>query len=232
MGARKAVKGSAAEVVPRPWELPRGAVAKLRAQDAALGRLMKRVGPPTVMIGNVDGHMAALLRSIVFQQLSGKAATTIFDRVRGLFPAARFPSAGEVLAKSDAELRGCGLSGQKLGYVRDLCSRVADGRLDFAALPDLSDDEVIQKVTEVKGIGRWTAEMFLMFHLGRLDVWPVDDLGIRKGVGLLHGHAELPTAKQLEPLRARYSPYASVATWYLWRLLELPEEDQLHVRTG
>jgi 3-methyladenine DNA glycosylase/8-oxoguanine DNA glycosylase len=166
------------------------------------------------------------VRSIVYQQLSGKAAATIFGRVRALFPAAHFPTAAEISARSDEELRACGLSQQKLSYLRDLTARAADGRLDFARIGELADEEVIAHLSAVRGIGRWSAEMFLMFHLGRRDVWPVDDLGIRKAVMVLHQLPAMPTPRELGPIGERYRPFRSVASWYLWRLLELTPEEQ------
>ncbi len=209
-----------------PVRLPRAARPHLVRADAALGRVMKRVGPFRMQKGGAEGPLHALCRSIVYQQLSGKAAGTIFGRVRALFPQPQFPTAQQILAVSDEDLRGCGLSSQKLGYLRDLCRRVAAKELDLGRLSTLDDQAVIDELTAVKGIGRWSAQMFLMFYLGRLNVWPEADLGIRSAVRILHGHDELPTAKIMAEVGARYSPYASVASWYLWRLLELPSEER------
>lgn len=236
--------------MPEPDIDAAAAVDHLTAADPVMGRIIDLVGPFAMRAERGD-PFRALARSIVFQQLSGKAASTIFSRFIGLFdpdggaereirrsdPAwtpgtGPFPAPAAVLAASDESLRAAGLSRQKVAALRSLAEHFLSGELGTEAFAELEDEEIIERTTRVRGIGRWSAEMFLMFHLGRLDVWPVDDLGIRKAVGLLHGHEELPTAKQLEPLRARYTPYASVATWYLWRLLELPEEEQLRVRTG
>jgi 3-methyladenine DNA glycosylase/8-oxoguanine DNA glycosylase len=208
--------------------LPRTALPHLRSADPALSLVIKRVGPFGLQAGNPEGPLCALVRSIVYQQLSGKAAGTIYGRFRALFeaPAGRFPTPEQILAVPDAALRGCGLSSQKLGYVRDLCQNVDAGTLQLDRLPDLADEDVIAQLTRVKGVGRWSAQMFLIFYLGRLDVWPDADLGIRSAVRIMHGHAELPPSKKVAELAARYSPYASVASWYLWRLLDLPKEER------
>ncbi len=206
--------------------LPRTALAHLRRADPALARVMKRIGPFQLQAGNPEGPLCALCRSIVFQQLSGKAAGTIFSRLRAQFPAERFPTAEELLATSDQAIRGCGVSSQKLSYLRDLCQRVAQGQLDLPSLPSQNDEEVIKQLTAVRGIGRWSAQMFLMFYLGRLNVWPTADLGIRTAIRLLHGYTELPTAAEMDAMGARYHPYASVASYYLWRLLDLSKEER------
>lgn len=193
---------------------------------------MQRVGACRWQAGHAEGALPALVRSIVFQQLSGKAAETIYGRVRALFPPSRFPKPHQIQAVSDESLRACGLSGQKLGYLRDLCEKVGSGQLDLDGLSALGDQEVIEQLTQVRGIGRWSAQMFLMFYLGRLDVWPDADLGIRSALRILHGHDELPTAKAVAALAERYRPYGSVASWYLWRLLELPEDEHDALRDG
>lgn len=217
---------SAAPARRQLLRLPRPVLPALRRADPALARLMKSVGAFRMEYRHPEGHLAALVRSIVYQQLSGKAAATIFGRFRALFPGPEdvFPTPAQIRAVPDEQLRACGLSGQKLGYLRDLCARAEDGRLDLLALDALDDEAIVARLTEVRGFGRWSAEMFLMFHLGRLDVWPVADLGIRKGVMLLHGLTEMPGAQQMQEVGARYRPYATVASWYLWRLFDLPAE--------
>ena len=212
-----------------PLPLPRAALATLRRSDPAFGRLISKVGPYELPGRNPDGHLAALLRAIVYQQLSGKAAATIFGRLRALFSSSEFPTAAQLNGKTDQELRACGLSTQKLSYVRDLAARAGDGRLSFVDLEELADEAVIARLVSVRGIGRWSAEIFLMFHLGRLDVWPADDLGIRKAVGMLHALPELPSARELPALGERYRPYRSVASYYLWRLLDLPPDEQARI---
>ncbi len=191
-----------------------------------MARVIARVGDFALEAGNPEGPFVALVRAIVFQQLATKAASTIFGRLRALFPGPNFPEPATLLAASESDLRGCGLSSQKLGYVRDLAQRVGSGALDLHALVDLADDEVIARLTTVRGIGRWSAQMFLIFYLGRLDVWPEGDLGIKNGVRLLHALPELPTPAQMQTLGQTFSPYASVASWYLWRLLDIPAEER------
>lgn len=202
------------------------ALSHLCRVDPGMALLIGRVGPCTLQIGHPEGPLRALVRAIVFQQLSGKAAGTIYGRLRDHFAAERFPTAAELLALSDEKLRACGISSQKLGYLRDLCQRVHDGRLDLAHLSAQSDREIIDALTQVRGVGRWSAQMFLIFELGRPDVWPDADLGIRNGVRLLHGHDEMPSAQAMAEAGALYSPYSSAASWYLWRLFDLPAADR------
>ena len=202
--------------------LPRGALAKLRVTDPALAGLIERVGPFRLEIGRAENHLAALVRSVVFQQLSGKAATTIHGRWRALFDPARYPQPHEIASMPEASMRGAGLSRQKVSYLRDLAANVMNGELRLDELEALTDDEILREVTKVKGFGRWSAEMFLLFHLGRLDVWPTGDLAIRKALCLLHGLAREPKPVELEALGEQYRPYRSVVSWYLWRSLDTP----------
>jgi len=160
------------------------------------------------------------VRSIVYQQLSGKAAATIHGRLVERFAPGTFPEARAILSLSDDELRTCGLSRQKIAALRDLCRRVADGSLPLDALDGMSDDAIVASLVEVRGIGPWSAEMFLLFHLGRLDVWPVGDLAIQKAVQRLHGLRQRPTPKKMHALGEPYRPYRSIASWYLWRLMD------------
>lgn len=208
--------------MPAPIALPRGAIERLRHADPALGRVIERVGPCTLSPGDDEGPLSSLARAIVFQQLSGKAAATIYGRFRALFAAEAFPTAGEILAVDEERLRACGLSRQKLAYLRHLCARVAQGDLAPERLLELGDDEVIAQLTQIKGIGRWSAQMFLIFHLGRLDVWPHDDLGVRKGLARVRGLDDLPPMARSRDEGDRYRPYRSVAAWYLWRAAEQP----------
>jgi len=160
-----------------------------------------------------------LCRSMVYQQLSGKAAGTIMQRFLGLYePDALTPA---VLLQTTADtLRGIGLSRQKIAYLHDLAGKVQDGTLRLAALPTYSDVEVIRQLTYIKGIGRWTAEMFLIFALGRLDVFPVDDLGIRKAIQRAYGYKRLPAPTTMHRHARKWAPYRTIATWYLWRSLD------------
>jgi DNA-3-methyladenine glycosylase II len=155
----------------------------------------------------------------VSQQLSTKAAATIFGRFVSLFPEKTIPGAAAILSLDEATLRGVGLSRQKIGYLRDLSARIADGRLRLEELEDLPDDMVIERLTSVKGFGRWTAEMFLMFRLHRPDVLPVGDLGIVNAVKRLYRLRTQPDPKRLYKLGEAWKPYRSVACWYLWQTL-------------
>ena len=163
-------------------------------------------------------HLTALVRSIVGQQLSSKAAATIFGRLCDLFPDRQISVDG-ITALEDRALRGVGLSGQKLAYLRDLCARIADGQLRLDELEALSDDEVIARLTAVKGFGRWTAEMFLMFRLHRPDVLPVGDLGIGTAVQRIYRLRQRPKPDRLTKIGEAWRPYRSVACWYLWESL-------------
>ena len=160
-----------------------------------------------------------LCRSIVYQQLSGKAAGTIMTRFLGLYePDPLTPEM--LLCTTDDTLRGIGLSRQKIAYLKDLALKVQDGALQLVMLPTHSDAEVIRQLMGVKGIGRWTAEMFLIFALGRLDVFPVDDLGIRKAIQRAYGYRRLPAPVTMHRHARKWIPYRTIATWYLWRSLD------------
>ena len=196
----------------------RKAAEELAARDKKLRAVMLKAGPPRHRGPDPDGPFGALVRAIVFQQLAGKAASTIHGRVRALIPGDLTPKA--LLALSEEQLRGAGLSSNKYLAVKDLASKVADGTVELDRVSKLSDEDLIAELITVRGIGRWTAEMFLMFELRRLDVWPVDDLGIQAGYGLMHG-IERPTAKQLAPLGDAYRPYRSVAAWYCYEAVHL-----------
>lgn len=189
------------------------------SRDARLGKLISRVGrepPPPSAEGT---HYSALARAIVYQQLSGKAAATILGRVVAAAGGTLTPAA--VTAVSDEDLRAAGLSKQKLGYLRDLSSKTLLGEVAIEGLHGLPDEEIVAALRAVKGIGLWTAQMFLMFRLGRPDVLPVHDLGIRKGVQRLCRLRSLPLPPKIETIAEPWRPYRSVACWYLWRLTEL-----------
>jgi DNA-3-methyladenine glycosylase II len=191
----------------------------LMRRDPVLGAAIKRIGPCALASRQRNDHLSALAGAIVSQQLSTKAAATIFGRFLALFPGGEIPGAAAIAAIDDGALRGVGLSGQKVGYVRDLCGRIADGRLRLDELDALPDDDVIERLTSVKGFGRWTAEMFLMFRLHRPDVLPADDLGIVKAVQKLYGLRKTPDAKRILRIGEAWRPYRSVASWYLWQSL-------------
>jgi DNA-3-methyladenine glycosylase II len=205
---------------PIPVVLPRGTLSKLGRADPNMAKLIRRVGRFRLEAGRAGGHLAALVRSIVYQQLSGKAAATIHARFAALFHPHPFPDAHAILAMGDEALRACGLSRQKIASLRDLCARVASGSLPLHELGSLPDAAITRLLTEVRGIGRWSAEMFLMFHLGRLDVWPAGDLGIQKGVIRLYALRRRPSAAKMETLGEPFRPFRSVASWYLWRLVD------------
>lgn len=183
-----------------------------------MARVVRAVGPYRPVDHTGGSHFYALLQSIVFQQLSGKAARTIFNRFADLFRD-RNPTAEGILAKTDAQLRAVGLSRQKSGYLRDLSARVATGSLPLDHLDTLPDDEIIAHLVQVKGIGRWTAQMFLMFKLGRPDVLPDLDLGIQNAIKRAYRRRAVAPRDVLR-IGAVWAPYRSIACWYLWRSLD------------
>lgn len=181
---------------------------------------MRRVGP--CGLTPTRHYFPTLLRSIVGQQLSGAAANTIWNRLCARFPGSTYPRPEAILAAKEADLRAVGLSRAKVLSVKDLSAHVLDGRLDLRHLSRQGDAHIVESLTAVRGIGEWTAHMFLMFSLFRLDVLPIGDLGVRKGCQLLYGLPALPTPKEVTALAdaRRWAPYRSVASWYLWRVLE------------
>jgi methylated-DNA-[protein]-cysteine S-methyltransferase len=202
---------------------PAVAIEHLRGTDAPLARLIDAAGPFRLELKRTPSIFGALAEAIVYQQLTGKAAATIYGRVCALFPRAhQGPTAEQILRVSDEKLRGAGLSRPKLLALRDLARKAADGAIPtLAEAHRMEDDEIVARLTAVRGIGRWTVEMLLMFRLGRPDVLPVDDYGVRKGFALAFRKRELPAPKDLEKRGARWKPYRSVASWYLWRAVEL-----------
>jgi DNA-3-methyladenine glycosylase II len=167
----------------------------------------------------------ALAESIAYQQLSGKAAATIWGRVLALFPKRKFLDPKLVLKMPDRKLRAAGLSRSKVAALKDLAARTIDGTVPTGrALAKMSDEEIVERLVQVRGIGRWTAEMLLLFDLGRPDVWPVHDYGVQKGFAKTFGKRKLPTPKQLLKQGEKWRPYRSVAAWYFWRALDAPEK--------
>ena len=167
----------------------------------------------------------ALAESIAYQQLSGKAAATIFGRVRALYPRRKYLDPKKILVTPDETFRAAGLSRNKIAALKDLAAKTIDGTVPAGrALIRMSDDEIIARLITVRGIGRWTVEMLLLFDLGRPDVWPVDDYGVRKGFAKTFGKRKLPTPKQLMKLGEQWRPYRSVAAWYFWRALDGPDK--------
>ncbi|MGH7560302.1 MAG: DNA-3-methyladenine glycosylase family protein [Gemmatimonadales bacterium] len=199
-------------------------LAELARRDPVLGRHIAAVGPfaltgPTTH----DGAFAALTRAIVYQQLSGRAASTILGRVLALFPGERFPSPDAILATHHRRLRRAGLSEAKARAIRDLARHASIGTIpSIDELRSLPADEVVERLTVVRGVGQWTVEMLLIFRLGHPDVLPVHDLGVRKGLARLMGRRDLPDAEALLRRGERWRPWRSVASWYLWRAAELP----------
>jgi DNA-3-methyladenine glycosylase II len=189
------------------------------AADAVVARLVSLVGPIRHRPRNPDGHFGALVRAIVFQQLAGHAANAIYQRVRALVDGPMTPAALQAVA--DDELRGAGLSAAKFASLRDLSTKIIDGTVVLGGSSRMSDEEIIARLVTVRGIGRWTAEMYMMFELRRLDVWPVDDLGVRQGYGLAWSLDPPPTARQLQPLGDRFRPYRSVVARYCWEAVAL-----------
>ena len=194
----------------------------LRASDDRLAGIIEERGPLDIdarVRGRPADAYGALLRAIVGQQLSVKAARTIYTRLTDLF-GGHTPTPEELLAVDPDALRGVGLSRAKATYVRSLAEHVLSGDLELDRLDELGDEEVMREVTAVKGLGRWTADMFLIFHLGRPDVLPVGDLGVRRAVERLYGLEGLPSAEELEALGERWRPYRSLASLYLWESLD------------
>ena len=197
----------------------------LRASHPRMAELIARSRryniTPAVSIRPFD----ALAESIAYQQLSGKAAATIFGRVRALYPKKKWLDPEQLLATPDEILRAAGLSRAKTAALKDLAAKTIDGTVPTGrALIRMSDDEIITRLTAVRGIGRWTVEMLLLFDLGRPDVWPVDDYGVRKGFAKTFGRRKLPTPKQLMKFGEKWRPYRSAAAWYFWRALDAPEK--------
>ena len=193
----------------------------LMRRDPRLRAVIAQHGRCGLPDGQRDHGLQAMIESIVWQQLSGKAAATIYGRFLALFPTGRYPTPQEILAVPLPTLRQVGLSTQKSAYIRDVCERVSGGTLDLDQLESMGDEEVIAALTQVKGIGRWTAEMFLMFRLHRPDVLPVGDLGIVKAIQRLYGLRKPPSADKMHAIGRRWQPYRSVASWYLWASLEM-----------
>jgi DNA-3-methyladenine glycosylase II len=197
----------------------RRAVRHLKQADPRLRRVIEQVG--ACRLQQRDGAcFDYVTRAIIYQQLSGKAAATIYARVQALYGGCA-PTPAQLAATPPAKLRRAGLSRQKLGYLRDLARHARSGSIPFDALESLPDESVIEALTTIRGVGVWTAQMFLMFRLGRLDVLPVLDLGIQRGMRQLYGLRRTPTPAQMERIAAPWRPYRSIACWYLWRSLEI-----------
>jgi DNA-3-methyladenine glycosylase II len=197
----------------------RKARTHLTKADPVLARIIAEVG--ALGITPRRERFQALARAIIFQQLAGAAANAIYGRFVALFPGVEFPLPEQVLAKTDAELRSVGLSEKKALYIKDLATHIRDGKLNFDQFDQMTDDEIVAHLTQVKGIGKWTAEIFLMFHLGRPDVMPGDDLGVQNAVKRHYRMRQRPNRKRLLKHAERWRPYRTAAAWYLWRSLDI-----------
>lgn len=187
---------------------------------AALSKLPRFPGFPDRENARQRSHYVSLASAIIYQQLHGKAAATIYARVCALTPGSAFPKPADLLTLSERELRTAGLSRNKLVALRDLAERIEGGRLELARISRRSDDEIIERLTEVRGIGTWSAQMFLMFRLGRLDVMPAGDLGVREGLRLLDGLGERPAPEQAMARAEVWRPLRSVGAWAMWQLVD------------
>jgi DNA-3-methyladenine glycosylase II len=199
----------------------RAALRHLRRSDPRLAKAIAAVGRCELEFTPSRSPFHSLMRAITYQQLSGKAAATIHGRVVALFPADRGPHPELLMELPDAALRGAGLSRNKLLALKDLAAKALDGTVpEMRALKALEDEDIIERLTQVRGVGRWTVEMLLIFTLGRPDVLPVTDLGIRKGFQRTHGMRRLPAYSTLERAGRAWAPYRSIASWYLWRVAD------------
>ncbi|MBW3664891.1 MAG: DNA-3-methyladenine glycosylase 2 family protein [Actinobacteria bacterium] len=181
-------------------------------------RLLVRAHGPVRLGRRRASHLEALARAIVYQQLAGAAARTIWGRTKDVLGGR--VTAEAILGADEEQLRGAGLSRNKLAAIRDLALKTSDGSIPLARISRLPDEDIIERLVQVRGIGRWTAEMFLMFQLRRPDVWPVDDLGVRKGYAIAYGLDDLPAPKVLATLGDRFRPYRSIAAWYCYRAVD------------
>jgi DNA-3-methyladenine glycosylase II len=195
------------------------AVESLRSSDPVLARIIAQVGP--LEMAHRRERFQSLVRAIIFQQLAGRAALAIYERFIKIIGDGRFPTPAQVIAASDEDMRQAGLSRGKMAYIRDLARHVRDGSLNFHRFARMDDEEVIADLVRVRGIGRWTAEMFLMFNLRRPDILPVDDLGFRSAVAKAYALKQRPTAKELKLMGERWRPYRSAAVWYFWQSTRL-----------
>jgi DNA-3-methyladenine glycosylase II len=193
------------------------AARELARRDPVIAAMVRRHGPPALQ-RDLGSHFAALVRSICFQQLAGRAATAIHLRLLALVDDR--PTPENVLALSIDDMRAAGLSANKVASIRDLAAKAAQGTVELDRMNDLDDEIIIAELTTVRGIGVWTAQMFLMFQLGRLNVWPVLDFGVRAGFARLYGHDVPLSPKQMEAEGERFAPFRSVAAWYCWRAVD------------
>lgn len=203
------------------------AIDHLAKSDPRFAALIARCRRFDVVSNELVRPFDALAESIAYQQLSGKAAATIWGRVRALFGKRKWLDPHEVLQMPDEKLRAAGLSRSKVAALKDLAAKTIDGTVPRRReLAKMSDEEIIERLTKVRGIGRWTVEMLLLFDLGRLDVWPVADYGVQKGFAKTFGKRKLPKPKQFQKIGEKWRPYRSVAAWYFWRALDAPDAEK------
>lgn len=202
----------------------RKAITHLKQVDPLLGQVIDNVGPCQFRANQEGSYFEALVRSIIYQQLSGKAASTIHQRLKDYFGGTT-PEPEAILKTPDEALRALGVSRQKLSYLKDLASKVAQAEVPFHTLHELDDEAIIETLIKVKGIGRWTVQMFLISRLGRLNVLPDLDLGIQKGIQRAYKLETLPKPKQVLEIGSKWSPYCTIASWYLWRSIDGNEEE-------
>jgi len=200
------------------------AIRQLSASDPRLPDLIRRAKPFAPRAAVLVRPFDALAESIAYQQLSGKAAATIWGRVKALYPKKKWLDPQEILRTPDDKFRACGLSRSKVAALKDLAAKTVDGTVPSGrALAKMNDEEIIARLTTVRGIGRWTVEMLLLFDLGRPDVWPVNDYGVQKGLQKILGRRKLPTPKQMAKLGKQFAPFRSAAAWYCWRAIDKPD---------
>jgi len=199
------------------------ALQHLTKTDKVLGRLIRRVGPCRLKLKRRRSPFEALVQSVAYQQLNGTAAATILGRVKALYPHRRFPKPEDLLNTPDERLRGAGLSRAKTAAMKDIAAKTLSGVVpSLSAIAKMSETDILQQLTSVRGVGPWTVEMLLIFTLGRPDVLPATDYGVRKGFALTYGWKELPRPKELLEFGEKWRPHRTTAAWYFWRALELP----------
>lgn len=199
----------------------------LTAADKRLGVLIKRVGTCYLTPKKRRSPFESLVQSVAYQQLNGTAAATILGRVKALYPGKRFPTPDDILATPDEKLRGAGLSRAKTAAIKDIAAKTIEGIVPTPrVIVTMSNEEIIERLTTVRGVGPWTVEMLLIFTLGRTDVLPVTDYGVRKGFAVTYGWKELPTPKELLQHGEKWRPHRTTAAWYFWRALELKDDEK------
>ncbi|HMP84987.1 MAG TPA: DNA-3-methyladenine glycosylase, partial [Verrucomicrobiota bacterium] len=197
------------------------AIEHLSAVDPKLAELIRKVGPCGLKPETRRPPFQSLVQAVAHQQLNGTAANTILTRFKRLFPGRRFPRAQDLAAVTDGQIRACGFSRAKIASIRDIAARTLDETIPTSQrIASMSNEEIIERLTQVRGVGRWTVEMLLIFQLGRMDVLPVDDFGVRNGFRIAYGKRALPTPQALATIGEKWKPHRTTAAWYLWRAVE------------